>query len=145
MIKRKLSTQLGFTLLELMIVVSIVGILAAVALPSYSRYVIRANRTDAMESLTQMMSAQQRYANRNRTYTNDLTQMNYAATPTTGNGLYSIQATDCNGLAVAADLVRCVRLTATPVAGSAQINDGVITFNSRGTKMWNGKPGWEHK
>jgi len=43
--------QMGVTLMELMIVVAVVGILAAIAIPTYRQYVIRANRADAKTAL----------------------------------------------------------------------------------------------
>ena len=50
----------GFTLIELMIVVVIVGILSSIALPSYQQYTMRANRTDGMSSIQMLLDAQER-------------------------------------------------------------------------------------
>ena len=60
--------QHGFTLIELMIVVAIVGILAAIAYPSYTQYVIKSNRVDAQAEMTRIASLMQRYKVINSTY-----------------------------------------------------------------------------
>ena len=53
------STQQGFTLIELMIVVAIVAILAAVAIPSYQQYVVKSNRSAAQSHLLSVDNKQE--------------------------------------------------------------------------------------
>ena len=58
----------GFTLIEVMIVVAVVGILAAIAYPSYQQYVIRANRSAAQQFMLEATSRQEQYLLARRTY-----------------------------------------------------------------------------
>ncbi len=60
--------QLGFTLIELMIVVAIVGILAAIALPSYLNSVIKSRRIDAQREMVSYSQALERYFTVNGRY-----------------------------------------------------------------------------
>ncbi len=59
---------LGFTLIELMIVVSILGILAAIALPSYQNHVMRARRAEAKIALMDCSARMERFFAENNTY-----------------------------------------------------------------------------
>lgn len=64
--------QQGFSLIELMIVVAIVGILAAIAYPSYQNYVLRSGRADGQAKLMEILQAQERFYSQNQTYTANL-------------------------------------------------------------------------
>ena len=64
--------QSGFTLIEMMIVVAIIGIISAIAIPSYTSYLKKARRADAKVSLTKMADAQERWYLQKSTYTNSV-------------------------------------------------------------------------
>jgi len=67
-IKRQLSNQRGFTLIELMIVVVIVGILAAIAIPAYQNYVREARRAEAKSELLRLAQVQTKWRITNISY-----------------------------------------------------------------------------
>ena len=73
------SRNQGFSLIELMIVVVIVAILAAVAIPSYRQYVVRSHRTDAQRALMDVAGRQERYFYSNNTYADALGDLSASA------------------------------------------------------------------
>ena len=81
--------QQGFTLIELMIVVAIIGVLAAIAYPSYQRYVIKTKRTDMMTELQNIASQIESRKLAQGSYTNAGTGLN-ASFPRSGTALYTI-------------------------------------------------------
>ena len=78
---RTRNTQRGMSLIELMIVVTIVAILSAFAYPSYERYVIKAKRSVAQNSLLQVADRQQQFFMDNKRFAADITDLGFPADP----------------------------------------------------------------
>lgn len=85
----------GVTLLELMIVVVIIGILAAIAYPNYRQYAARAKRTEARAALLKIAANQERFYLQNNTYTTDMLQLGFpvGAAFITNSNSYSVSVT----------------------------------------------------
>ena len=107
--------QHGVTLIELLVVVVILSILAAIAIPSYRRYVIRANRADAKILLTQTAQALERCYTNSMPYAYDSAVCTGAVTLpfTNAQGTYTVSFT-------AAPTATTYSLTATPQGTQAQ-------------------------
>ena len=84
----------GFTLIELMITIAIIGILAAIAYPSYTEYVAVSGRAEAHTSLLRASNLQEQYYLDNRLYTENMTELGLDLDPfLTQSGFYSIDST----------------------------------------------------
>jgi type IV pilus assembly protein PilE len=88
----------GVTLLELMIVIVIIGIMAAIAYPNYREFVARAKRNEAKSSLLQIAQMQERFYLQNNTYTTDMTKLGFPVGNNyiTDSGSYSVSVTAAN-------------------------------------------------
>ncbi len=101
----------GVTLIELMIVVAIVAIISAIALPSYRNHVIRTNRAQAKAALLEIRVAQEKFFLQKKRYVSTTSDLSAAApnglglSTTTDNGLYDLSiasgSNDTNFTAVA--------------------------------------------
>ncbi len=74
------SLESGFSLIELLIVVAIIGILAGIAIPAYTNYLMKSRRSDARTLLTQIAAKEEQYFQDNRSYTTDLSQLGVLST-----------------------------------------------------------------
>ncbi|MEM8560628.1 MAG: type IV pilin protein [Pseudomonadota bacterium] len=124
----------GFTLIEVIIVVVVVGILMAIGLPAYESSMQKNRRSDAKAALMDVANQQEQFMLDQGTYTDDMTQLGYPADPyLSEEEYYTIDATACTG----GTLTRCFLLTASPVASKAQAKDSRCTqfsLDSNGLK-----------
>jgi len=129
----------GFSLVELMVTVAIMGILTVVAYPSYQAYLIDSRRNDAQNALLGFATAMHRYKTDHNGYTGVQNGTGFPNPPQatvypsqapidSSDKFYnlSIQSTSANGFV----------LRATPIGGSPQDGNGFLELTSTGLKRW---------
>ena len=117
------ASQAGFTLIELMIVVAIVGLLTAVALPSYSQYMIRAHHASAEQFLTEVAQRQEQYFLDSHSYATDLTTLGVTPSDEVAT-YYNVD------VFVITSNPPGYQMTLTPVAGSLMDGNGRLVINN---------------
>ena len=138
-IEKKMS---GFTLIELMITVVVVGILAAIAYPSYTEYVFKSKRSDAKAGLVQLQLAQEKYRANCLQYATGLgTAMTCSSTVSTADddahNLVGSTSSPDNYYTLSISSANQTTYTLTATATGAQLGDTnckTLSINQAGTK-----------
>jgi type IV pilus assembly protein PilE len=124
----------GFTLLEIMIVVVIVGILAAIVLPSYQNQMRKSRRASAESHLMDVAARQQQYLMDNRQYAANLSTLGIT-TPPEVSTYYTISACDASFTCSVAGTPPSFTVSATPIGGqAADLGGATLTINNAGAK-----------
>jgi type IV pilus assembly protein PilE len=128
---RRTARTGGFSLVELMIAVTIAGILASIAYPSYTAHLVRGNRSAAQSLMLEIAARQERFLLDRRGYTDAIGAggLSMNVPQEVANHYNIILAVDNNATPPIYAIV------ATPLGGSRQLGDGALTLTSQGTRL----------
>jgi len=125
----------GFSLIELMVAVVVVGILAAIAMPSYSSHIIRGARAAAQTELLGLSSLQEKIYLNSNAYASSVTA-GYNGTTSGGLGNTSGRTSDKKYLFTLSGVGQTYTLIAKPASGIQQTGDGCLTVQENGLRQW---------
>jgi len=135
----------GFTLIELMIAVAIIGILVRLAYPAYTQSVLKSHRAEAKSALLDLASREERYFSTTNTFTTSAPLLGYASTATiTTASPLTVQAGSSSyyTLSVSIDATASApNFTATATAVNSQVKDTKcmnFTLNQAGVQTVSG-------
>ena len=133
---RRHGSAMGFTLIELMIVVAVIALLASIAYPSYTAYTKRAKRSEAQQLMQEISLKEGQYILDARSYSTTLgtgglniNRQGWTCTTNCTNPNYTIS--------VAMDMTATpptYTITGAPVSGSVVADDGTLTLTSTGSR-----------
>ncbi len=130
----------GFTLIELMIALAIVGVLLVIAIPNYQDSMRKTRRSDAMAALLDLSLRQEKFRAQNGTYTTTIdaaTGLNLGRT-TSVDGYYNLTAEAC----ASGTIARCYLLKAAPTGAQSSDTDcGTLSLDSTNVKAATGSLG----
>lgn len=130
----------GFTLIELMIVVAIIGVLASIAIPSYKSSVERGKRSEARTALLDAVARQERSYSNNRQYTATIGTGGLAITDPTACGASGVQTETCEytlTITGVSGTNQAFTMTATP-SNWTDVKCGALTIDQTGAKTESG-------
>ena len=113
----------GFSLIELMVTVAIVGVLGMIAIPGYRNYVLRATRAEAKQALLARAADLERCYTRNNTYVNAATTPCNVTLPDASGANYKIQAAALTANAFTLQAVPQGRQVADAKCGTFSLDD----------------------
>lgn len=136
----------GFTLVEMMIVVAVIAILASLAIPAYSRYVMQSRRAQALNAVQRVAALEEQFYFAHGAYTDNAGNQLGVITPTPDGGNYSIT------VVAPAGTPATFTITARPVANQLQARDtecATFTLTNTGVQGATGSTGdqtscWKH-